>query len=271
MPAIRPRLRVRPSGRGFSAFAPAAKASDRLADAAADPRQSRQPFGAPLRARGNRGAGAPGRGAARLHPGRCGLRPRLGLVGAGRQARLHPALPRAEPGQQPDALLQLVLRQRHPARDGRGGLDRQYDRGGEEGARGRPEAHLRHRAQRGRGDGCGDARHLSRAVRRRRDHRRRRLWLRLRRRRRVRLHGRAGAERRAGAGRKGAPRLAAQGALAARADLAGQRRSHGGREQCRRDRAAMGASARPGAEARPRGRGGGPSAPRLARPRRRCR
>jgi poly(hydroxyalkanoate) depolymerase family esterase len=47
------------------------------------------------------------------------------------------------------------------------------------------------------------------------------------------------------------PREPAQGAVAAGAGVAGQRRCHGGAEQCRRDRAAMGAAARPGPEAEP--------------------
>ena len=97
MPVLRPALRLRPSRRGMRAFAPL-PANDRLGRAAADRRQSRPARRAALCAERPQGAGAARRRPARLHP-ECGaLRSWLGLVGAGRQTWLHPALPGAGAG-----------------------------------------------------------------------------------------------------------------------------------------------------------------------------
>ncbi len=247
MPAIRPGLRIRPSRKGVQRLrARRGAPDDRLSDLPPIRDNPGNLAGRCLRAGGAGGPGASGRRAARLHPGRRGLRSRLGLVAARRQTWLHPALPRAEPRQQSDALLQLVLGQRQSARHGRGGVDRGDGRGDEEGARRSipkrifvtglsaggamaavmlatyPELFAGGAIIAGVAYGCASG--VAEAF--------------------DCMGGRA-RERRRRARRARPPRLAAQGAVAARPGLAGQRRHDRRAGQCRCDRAAMGAPARP--------------------------
>ena len=135
MPAIRPGYRLRRSRQGVRAFAPRRDAPTTASPTcrrSATIRAISRPL---LRARGLEG---PAPLVVVLHG--CTQDAAVydhgsGWSRAGRQARLHPALPRAAAGQQSRALLQLVLGQRQPARHGRGGVDREHDRGDEAGAR----------------------------------------------------------------------------------------------------------------------------------------
>ena len=250
MPAIRPRLRLRASRKGRSAFAAPSATHDRLSDldwAGENPGNLRARCYVPA---GIEGPGAARRRPPRLHPGRGGLRSRLGLVDARRPARLHPALSGAEAGQQPDAVLQLVLRQRRQARHGRGRVDPVDDRGDEEGARRDPERIFVTGLSAGGAMASAMLATYPETFAAGAIIAGRRLWLRGRRHRGVRLHGRPRPERRRERSAASVrARLGAQGPVAAGPGLAGQRRPHRGAEQRRFDRPAMDPSARrrPGA------------------------
>ena len=120
----------------------------------------------------SRAGRAAGRRAPRLHPERRGLRPRQRLVRARRPPRLRPAVPRADARQQPNLCFNWYRPATRRRGQGEAPRSRRWSRHMVAGARPRPGAGLRHRPVGGRGDDLGDARHLSRTVRRRGDHRR---------------------------------------------------------------------------------------------------
>ena len=158
-----------------SALGPWARPSRRSAGLRFQPRDAE---GTLLRPAGSSQGGAAGRRPAWLHPDGRRLRPWIRLVASGRPAWLCLAVCGAAAIQQPQSVLQLVRRGRHPARRRRGAVDPPDDRGDRRRAPPRPPAHLRHRALGRRRHGVGDAGRLPRGLRRRRDHRRPALSLR---------------------------------------------------------------------------------------------